>query len=88
MHLDPAAASADAHATLRAATGALSPQGLGLGILAGDFNVVSLGEGRFDFTPAGMIEQLGLRTPCFRNTTNHGHFGRPGLAWERPHQPF
>ena len=45
-------------------------------------------EGRFDFTPAGMIEQLGLRTPCFRNTTNHGHFGRPGLAWERPHQPF
>ena len=45
-------------------------------------------QGRFDFTPAGMIEQLGLRTPCFRNTTNHGHFGRPGLAWERPHQPF
>jgi S-adenosylmethionine synthetase len=37
---------------------------------------------RFDFRPAAMIEQLQLRQPMYRNTTNYGHFGRAGLTWE------
>ena len=36
----------------------------------------------FDFRPAAIIEQLGLRRPIYRTTTNYGHFGRAGLAWE------
>ena len=36
----------------------------------------------FDWTPASIITQLGLRKPVFRRTTNYGHFGRPGFAWE------
>jgi len=37
---------------------------------------------RFDFRPRSIIEQLGLRRPIFRGTTNYGHFGRAGLPWE------
>ena len=29
-----------------------------------------------------MIEKLALRSPIYRQTTNYGHFGKPGLAWE------
>jgi S-adenosylmethionine synthetase len=36
----------------------------------------------FDFRPAAMIEQLQLRRPVYKQTTNYGHFGRAGLAWE------
>jgi S-adenosylmethionine synthetase len=38
---------------------------------------------RFDFRPKAIIEQLGLLRPIYRQTTNYGHFGRPGLPWER-----
>ena len=37
---------------------------------------------RFDFRPAAVIERLGLLRPIYRQTTNYGHFGRPGLPWE------
>jgi S-adenosylmethionine synthetase len=30
----------------------------------------------FDFTPKGIIESLGLRTPIYRATAAYGHFGR------------
>ncbi len=36
-----------------------------------------------DFRPAAMIEALDLLRPIYRTTTNYGHFGRPGLPWER-----
>ena len=41
----------------------------------------------FPLTPRGIIEALGLRTPIFRPTAYHGHFGRePGsdgtFSWE------
>jgi S-adenosylmethionine synthetase len=36
----------------------------------------------FDLRPAAMIEQLNLLRPIYRQTTNYGHFGRPGLPWE------
>ncbi len=36
----------------------------------------------FDFRPAAIIEKLNLLRPIYRQTTNYGHFGRPGLPWE------
>jgi len=36
----------------------------------------------FDFRPAAIIEKLDLLRPIYRQTTNYGHFGRPGLPWE------
>jgi S-adenosylmethionine synthetase len=37
---------------------------------------------RFDFRPAAVCERLRLLQPIYRQTTNYGHFGRPGFAWE------
>ncbi|MCQ2367203.1 MAG: methionine adenosyltransferase [Akkermansia sp.] len=37
----------------------------------------------FSFKPADMERVLGLRKPIFRQTTNYGHFTKPGLPWER-----
>ncbi len=36
----------------------------------------------FDFRPQAIIERLDLLRPIYRQTTNYGHFGRPGLPWE------
>jgi len=36
----------------------------------------------FDFRPAAIIERLQLLQPIYRQTTNYGHFGKPGLPWE------
>jgi S-adenosylmethionine synthetase len=36
----------------------------------------------FDLTPSGIIEALGLRSPIYRATSYHGHFGRAGFPWE------
>ncbi len=36
----------------------------------------------FDFRPAAIVERLDLLRPFYRQTTNYGHFGRPGLPWE------
>ena len=38
---------------------------------------------RFDLTPNGIIDYLGLREPIYCKTTNYGHFGKPGLPWEK-----
>jgi S-adenosylmethionine synthetase len=39
----------------------------------------------FSFQPADIIEQLDLRRPIYRKTTNYGHFGKndPALTWEK-----
>lgn len=36
----------------------------------------------FDFSVANIIQELDLRRPIYRSTTNYGHFGRKGLPWE------
>jgi S-adenosylmethionine synthetase len=36
----------------------------------------------FDFRPRAIIEKLDLLRPIYRQSTNYGHFGRPGLPWE------
>jgi len=40
----------------------------------------------FSFKPADIISQLDLLRPIYRRTTNYGHFGKPGLPWERTHK--
>jgi S-adenosylmethionine synthetase len=35
-----------------------------------------------DFRPAAIVERLSLLRPIYRETTNYGHFGKPGLPWE------
>ena len=37
---------------------------------------------RFDFRPAEIIRNLDLLRPIYRQTTNYGHLGKPGLPWE------
>ncbi len=37
---------------------------------------------KFDFRPAAIIERFKLLRPIYRQTTNYGHFGKPGLPWE------
>jgi len=39
----------------------------------------------FSFQPADIIEQLDLRRPIYKKTTNYGHFGKsdPDITWER-----
>lgn len=38
----------------------------------------------FGLTPGKIIQEYGLDTPIFFNTSRYGHFGRPGLPWEQP----
>ncbi len=35
-----------------------------------------------DFRPAAICECLDMRRPIYRQTTNYGHLGKPGLPWE------
>jgi S-adenosylmethionine synthetase len=37
---------------------------------------------KMDFRPAAIIERFKLLRPIYRQTTNYGHFGKPGLPWE------
>ncbi len=48
-----------------------------------DEDLVKLIKEKFDLTPNGIIEYLGLREPIFTKTTNYGHFGKDGLPWEK-----
>ncbi len=36
----------------------------------------------FDLRPARIIQALDLKRPIYFQTAFHGHFGRPGFAWE------
>lgn len=47
--------------------------------------LVELIYNNFDLRPAGIIKELGLRRPIYRQTAAYGHFGRTDvdLPWER-----
>jgi S-adenosylmethionine synthetase len=36
----------------------------------------------FDLTPRGIIDQLKLRRPIYKETAAYGHFGRNSFTWE------
>jgi len=40
----------------------------------------------FSFKPADIVAQLDLLRPIYRQTTNYGHFGKPGMPWESTSQ--
>jgi S-adenosylmethionine synthetase len=50
-----------------------------------DEKIVELVENNFDLRPAGIIRELDLRRPIYRQTAAYGHFGRTDvdLPWER-----
>lgn len=50
-----------------------------------DGALAELAAAEFDFSPAGIIEDLDLRRPIYAPTAVYGHFGRPDLdlPWER-----
>lgn len=50
-----------------------------------DEKLAELAQACFDFTPDGIISELNLRRPIFRQTAAYGAFGRPDLdlPWER-----
>ena len=37
----------------------------------------------FDLSPAGIIHELDLRRPIYRQTSAYGHFGRDHFSWEQ-----
>ena len=45
--------------------------------------LVNLIKEKFDLTPKGIIEYLGLKEPIYTKTTNYGHFGKKNLDWEK-----
>ncbi|MBQ3122581.1 MAG: methionine adenosyltransferase, partial [Firmicutes bacterium] len=47
--------------------------------------LVELVEKHFDLRPAGIIKELGLNRPIYRQTAAYGHFGRTDidLPWEK-----
>jgi len=50
-----------------------------------DSEILSIVRNHFDFRPAAIIRELGLRSPIFAPTAAYGHFGRQDLElpWER-----
>ena len=47
-----------------------------------DEELVKLIKEKFDLTPNGIIQYLGLKEPIYTKTTNYGHFGKQDLPWE------
>lgn len=45
--------------------------------------IIDIIKNRFDLTPKGIINYLGLREPIYTKTTNYGHFGKEYLPWEK-----
>ena len=44
--------------------------------------LVELIKSKYDLTPQGIINYLGLLEPIYSKTTNYGHFGKANLPWE------
>ena len=68
------------------AIGRAHPVGLyvdtfGTGVV-GDDAIARAVDEVFDLRPAGMIADLDLLRPIYRQTAAYGHFGRDGLPWE------
>lgn len=45
--------------------------------------IVDLIYKKFELTPTGIINYLGLRNQIYTKTTNYGHFGKDELPWEK-----
>ncbi|CDZ77680.1 S-adenosylmethionine synthase [Legionella massiliensis] len=54
----------------------------GTGRLANNV-IIDLINTHFDLTPQGIIDHHDLLRPIYQQTAAYGHYGRPGLPWER-----
>lgn len=54
----------------------------GTGVVSDD-KIVNIVNEVFDFRPLAIIEQLDLKKPIYRKTSNYGHFGRENFSWEK-----
>lgn len=45
--------------------------------------IIEIIKNKFDLTPKGIINYLGLKEPIYTKTTNYGHFGKKDLPWEK-----
>jgi S-adenosylmethionine synthetase len=54
----------------------------GTGILSDEDIVITIRK-VFNFTPSGIIRTLQLKAPLYNKLGAYGHFGRPGLPWEK-----
>lgn len=57
----------------------------GTGVVSDDQLAQAINE-VFDFRPAGMIEDLNLLRPIYKDTAAYGHFGRDIFPWEAPNR--
>jgi len=48
-----------------------------------DQKLAELVRKHFDLTPRGIIKELDLLKPIYRNTAAYGHFGRQEFSWEK-----
>ncbi len=48
-----------------------------------DEELINLINRKFDLTPDGIINYLGLKEPIYLKTTNYGHLGKEDLPWEK-----
>jgi len=62
----------------------VSVQTFGTGRLS-EARIIELIRAHFELRPRGLIEQLDLLRPIYRQTASYGHFGRDdaGFTWER-----
>jgi len=62
----------------------ISVETFGTGSIA-EARIIELVEAHFELRPKGLIEQLDLLRPIYRETARFGHFGREdaGFSWER-----
>lgn len=56
----------------------------GTGVIPDD-RLIQLIQENFDLRPAGIIKELDLRRPIYKQVASYGHFGRPDLElpWEK-----
>lgn len=71
-----------AYAIGRARPVGLYVDSFGTGIVSDD-KIAAAVEEVFDFRPAGMIADLGLLRPIYKDTAAYGHFGRDIFPWEQ-----
>jgi S-adenosylmethionine synthetase len=62
----------------------ISIETFGTGVVPDD-EILALISRVFDFRPAAIIQNLGLRRPIYRDTASYGHFGREDIdaPWEK-----
>ena len=48
-----------------------------------DDELLEIVNNNFDFSVANIINELDLRRPIYKETTNYGHFGKENLPWEQ-----